>query len=533
MKAPAKPATSSVIDLCGLNNPCVVHSQCQVPQRKDSARLNRCKELVNCRQRFAPGRRLPKRASSWGILVVTRGELEMAVIHAVNFENWYRQFKRVELLHPQRSKTGRYEITFITGQNGSHKSTLLKQLVAALVSPVRQGVLGETVESEFNPHRHQVLCVSGSLADRFPQKELPGGKRSSFDVPYYTYIGQRVLNNLLSRKAPLEAMLNFALAPRAVERCRWKFFSDAHAHAGILPSVTYTLTPRNGGARDDSRYRLSDLRGQLSTITPETDLLRFSERSFPDVSFATAQWLLQEFSSEDFFSLQTMLEGKRKRRFRVVLDDKGAHGEEVAPNVLRLGLLLEVLRLGEVEVNAARLGAKFSLFELSSGEYHMFSTILAIGFGLDEQSVLLIDEPENNLHPQWQRDLIGTVFGVCSQVMTNGHVIICTHSPLIVGAALEGSTVVDMTGDEPQMSVVSYGASADELLLAQFGVGSSRNQVVVDTVQRAVSLVERGDFENPEFEALIPELRSIRNALTPTDPMVDVINALLDEEPVR
>jgi hypothetical protein len=45
----------------------------------------------------------------------------------------------------------------------------------------------------------------------------------------------------------------------------------------------------------------------------------------------------------------------------------------------------------------------------------------------------------------------------------------------------------------------------------------------------AVSLVERGAFDSPEFQSLIPELQNIRDALTEADPMVDVIDALLGE----
>ena len=177
---------------------------------------------------------------------------------------------------------------------------------------------------------------------------------------------------------------------------------------------------------------------------------------------------------------------------------------------------------------------EFSAMDLSSGEYHMFSNVLAIGFGLEDKAVLLIDEPENNLHPQWQRDLMATVYDVCGKVMkTEGHLIVCTHSPLIVATAPESSSIVDMSSDAPQAIITSYGASSDELLLSQFGVGSSRNRVVVDTVQQAVSLIERGDFENEEFQRLMPQLRSIREKLTQSDPMVDVINALLDEGPQR
>jgi ABC-type transport system involved in cytochrome c biogenesis ATPase subunit len=455
----------------------------------------------------------------------------MAVVRSVNFEDSYRRFKRVDLLHPERPQMRHHETTLITGQNGSHKSSLLKQLVGALVSPPEPDLFQSQAEDGLGHHQfpNQVFCLSGSAADRFPQKELPGGRHSPFDVPHYTYVGQRVANNLLSRKAPLETMLGFALMPRATERYRWQFFADAHTYAGILPSSRYTLVHRE--VRSEFLPLLQDLQAQLNRITSESDFMRNNKRQFPHVSFAMAQWLLREFSSEDFRALQNLLRGGR--RIDVILSDSGAHSEHAAPNVLRLGLLLGILRLQEVQVHSIRYAVDFSALELSSGEYHMFSTILAIGFGLNDDSVLLMDEPENSLHPQWQRDLMGSVFGACSQVMSGGHVIISTHSPLIVGSALQGSTVVDMTSEEPQLSIVSYGASSDELLLNQFGVGSSRNKVVVDKVQLAVSLVERGDFENAEFEKLIPELLNIRDALTDTDPLADVIDALLGEEPIH
>lgn len=447
----------------------------------------------------------------------------MTVIHHVEFETWQGQVKRVNLLHPERTNTCSYETTIITGRNGSHKSTLLYQLVAGLA-------VSNSSENDLipNPDRNQVLCISGSVADRFPQKELSGGLRSTFDVPHYTYVGQRVINNLLSKKAPLKAMLSFALSPSRAQRYEWKFFSDAHAYAGIRPSVKYFLSVQQG-----MREKLSDLIGVLQSKSLKTDSDRSEARELPHVSHAMAQWLLEEFTYDEFTELQTLVSLKRRRRIEVVLDTKGAHSEHAATNVLRLGLLTDLLRLENVECQAARSNARFSVLDLSSGEYHMLSTILAIGFGLDQKAVLLIDEPENNLHPQWQRDFMTAVFDICSIAMTEGHVIICTHSPLIVGSAKEGSTVVDLTCDEPQMGVVRYGASSDELLLAQFGVGSSRNKIVVDTIQRAVSMVERGDFNTPEFEALTPNLRSIRGALSAHDPLVDVIDALLDEEPVR
>ncbi len=447
----------------------------------------------------------------------------MTVIDSMDLKSLRGDDIQVQLLHPKRSRRQHYETTIITGQNGSHKSTLLKQIVERL-GPLRPSAEpADAKKTGVDLAGSSLLCISGSLADRFPQKELSSGARTKYDVPNYMYVGQRVMNNLLSRKEPLETVLGFALTPEKAERFQWNFFCQAHAYASIEPVVEYQLM-----ARDYLRPPDLDLRGALEALTPEVDKDRSARRKAPHVSYATAQWLLETFTRDDFQKLQNFLSAGRRNAY-LKLSSDGVSGSSHEPNVLRLGLLLDALGLGTVKVRSTRTHETFSAFELSSGEYHMFLTMLAIGFGVEKETVVLMDEPENNLHPQWQRDLMASVFEVFSQVESEGHIIISTHSPLIVGSAPEGSSVVDLTDDEPSTTVVSYGASSDELLLTQFGVGSSRNRIVVDTVQRAVSLVERGDFRNPDFLALAPDLRAIRDALIREDPMIDVIDALLDE----
>lgn len=456
----------------------------------------------------------------------------MATIESFTFRESNQKLKTIALVHEESNKKSKFETTIITGKNGSYKSTLLKQLVTSLLPQSQNQLASDLFDSHLNPDRHQVFCISGSPADRFPQKQIPRKLRSQFDIPQYTYVGQRVMNNLLSRKAPLETMLTSALAPKAVERYNRNFFAAVHELVSIKPSVVYTIRLRGSVASRDLKAISNDLHGELSRITPEDDDLGGSRHRSLDLSYSMAQWILKEYSVDDFTILQDLIT-RGAKRYLVTLDATGAHCEEVSTNILRLALLLDIANLEGAEVTSIHSGLKYSALELSSGEYHIFSTILALGFGLAAQSVLLIDEPENNLHPQWQRELMELVFEICTQVMSDGHAIICTHSPVIVGSALEGSSLVDLSNDEPQVHIASYGASTDELLLAQFGIGSTRNRVVVDTVQQAVSYVERGDFENPNFEALVPQLRHIRNALTLEDPMVVIIDALINEESMK
>ncbi|EKY3918202.1 TPA: ATP-binding protein [Enterobacter hormaechei subsp. steigerwaltii] len=80
-------------------------------------------------------------------------------------------------------------------------------------------------------------------------------------------------------------------------------------------------------------------------------------------------------------------------------------------------------------------GRYFPIYHASSGELHILSLGLFINRFIEESEryklprVILIDEPENSLHPKWQRDYIGFLKGFIgySEVKT----IIATHSPLI------------------------------------------------------------------------------------------------------
>ncbi|MCE0874481.1 MULTISPECIES: AAA family ATPase [Pseudomonas] len=189
--------------------------------------------------------------------------------------------------------------------------------------------------------------------------------------------------------------------------------------------------------------------------------------------------------------------------------------------------MLDIFSLRDVTVKRAGSDLEFSIFELSSGEYHMYTNLMGLGFGVEERSLMLLDEPDNSLHPQWQRDFMAAVHGICRIGMKSGHLVVCTHSPLIVSASLEGSTIVDLSNDEPVISVASYGASSDEILLEQFGLTSSRNRIVVDVVQRAVSIIEKDGFAHPDLLALTDQLLSIKSALRREDPLVEVIDAIL------
>lgn len=411
-----------------------------------------------------------------------------------------------------------FQMTLLTGQNGSQKSSVLRDLVSALILP-DQGTKVEFSDFDEGQIKSPVICFSGSVADRFPVKML-GGRHTEFDVTNYHYIGQRAGTNLLSKKLPLETAVTFALNPSVNSRFSSPFFEKAFAFSGLHPSMSL-----------DFRFE-PKFRKQIPSITPR-EILRRALAETPDqvsrggISAAAARNIVEEFSDHDFEALAGLIANRKGRFLKLTLN---ADSETATPEhrAVRLGLLLDILAIDRATVQRES-EEPFSVYELSSGEYHMLTSVLALGFSVTSDSIVLIDEPENSLHPQWQQEFMATVLELCA-VMQNGHLVVSTHSPLIVASAKPGSMIVDLSVPRDVMPAqpTQFGASSDSILLDQFGIASSRNLYVVDLVQKAVDLVERDLATSVEFRALRPKLRDLRDALPETDPLSSIVDALLE-----
>lgn len=72
---------------------------------------------------------------------------------------------------------------------------------------------------------------------------------------------------------------------------------------------------------------------------------------------------------------------------------------------------------------------------LSSGEQNEVVMLYTLVFNVGDDSMLLIDEPENSLHVLWQKKFMRTIEEVSA--LKNLFVIVATHSPQIIGSRWE------------------------------------------------------------------------------------------------
>lgn len=108
---------------------------------------------------------------------------------------------------------------------------------------------------------------------------------------------------------------------------------------------------------------------------------------------------------------------------------------------------------------------------------------------LHGKGIILIDEIDMHLHPQWQRSIIQrlqTTFPNCQFILT-------THSPLVISDT-QNILVYDLDGQEVNALPSLYGQDANTVLL-QYMDTSYRNPEVTEQIIQAMDAIQNNDLE--------------------------------------
>lgn len=176
---------------------------------------------------------------------------------------------------------------------------------------------------------------------------------------------------------------------------------------------------------------------------------------------------------------------------------------------------LDVKLVGLSEDNNTRpifknsLGKEFDITGLSSGEKQLFLRALSLKFLEVNNSVILIDEPEISLHPQWQRKIID----VYKSIGENNQLIIATHSPHIVGSVKSENLRV-MTKDSDGIKIVNndnlsetYGKNIGDILCTTMELDSLRNEDITNKLNKVYHLLNKNLYNTPDFKDIFNYLR--------------------------
>jgi predicted ATP-dependent endonuclease of OLD family len=120
----------------------------------------------------------------------------------------------------------------------------------------------------------------------------------------------------------------------------------------------------------------------------------------------------------------------------------------------------------------------------SSGEKHFIFTMINLISTIEDDSLILIDEPELSLHPKWQMKYIRLLKNITNEFKTS-HCILASHSHFMVSdLAPDSSSLVSLqkiidNGIESRVSKLipydTYSWSAENILYDVFKLRTTRN----------------------------------------------------------
>ena len=163
-------------------------------------------------------------------------------------------------------------------------------------------------------------------------------------------------------------------------------------------------------------------------------------------------------------------------------------------------LISHLEKLDIINVDGIKLkksNSALSLDEISSGEFHLLVSLIGLFSCIKSNSLILIDEPEISLHPNWQMRYISFLKNVFEKYSTC-HFILTTHSHFLVSDLESGSSSVialEKENGRLRANLIdgsgTFGWSAEEVLLKVFRVPTSRNYYVAEKVGEILDLISK------------------------------------------
>lgn len=169
---------------------------------------------------------------------------------------------------------------------------------------------------------------------------------------------------------------------------------------------------------------------------------------------------------------------------------------------------------------------KFEFEDASSGEKHLIFTLINIAAEIENNSLVLIDEPELSLHPNWQLNYINNLKKIFSEYVSS-HFILATHSHYLVSDLENNSSSIvhislDTLEDKPVrnanlINIDTYAWSAENVLYNIFGVRTVRNYYFEMDLRQLIDLVKDKSQNLQQIISLIDKLK--QHTIDKNDPL--------------
>lgn len=388
-------------------------------------------------------------------------------------------------------------LTFLLGANGTGKSRVLRSVLNTSIELVSGEPGTKNVERvNFRCVPSKVLAISATTNDRFPAKSGFNEKNiGKFGADAYEYIGPRTSRNLISRRSGFEVFVRSVLRKKELSKVQADFINRLSNKTSVSTriKVSIGLPPTSPGSRSKAPLELRADSYVQSLLSSEFN------GDFVGVSDYQKALRLRSFVNE--LSLRVGNSTRKRDLYTIFIDLREGlsvdASEGVDVDVVELGLRLGFLRIVDITFQGSgRQRDRMAPDDFSAGQWGLFSSLATLSLSAEDGSLILIDEPETGLHPAWQREFIDDLIEALGG-RRRCHVLLATHSSMIVGGSRFGSEVVVLRADNEKGNSMEFaqsplGWSANDLLEDVFELDSSRSPEIELLVSEALDLISLG-----------------------------------------
>lgn len=433
--------------------------------------------------------------------------------------------ERIGLVYLAQNARGRMNrITVLTGPNGSGKTEILATIAnvfhGALHSEearVRWTRRNQTEETTYKNRdstgRVRVVAQTFSPFSRFPSRLHPDPDRESvigrYELSKEQYVGvgfnshTRLNIQDFSRLIIENGILRLSEQPKAA-RAVFRVLQELDFKEGML--LRYRSNNRlevlkaaanRPRAIENAFVQLREgtelqIEGQRVIRTGNLRLKAELRRRDP--------YEVAEFVRGAIGLIQTCVDNERSVDYRPTVYSFNTFREHSMVSDFSVIQAFSILRqLGLLELLSCQLTpigrAPIDVTLTSSGQQQLLCSFFGLAASLEDDAIVLIDEPELSLHPRWQLNFLKHLEHVL-EAFSGCHVIIATHSPLITQSAVShGADIVHLPTErafvQPKNRV---NLSVEEALVDIFETPLPNSLHIANEIFELISKAETGNI---------------------------------------
>ena len=371
----------------------------------------------------------------------------------------------------------------------------------------------------------KIIAISTSPFDKFPIMSRRNRMHFSASTKnYYRYFGARTENRnsedyLKSKFNQLgSSIISFFLGRDGKKANLIPLFNylGLNTTLTLITSIPFPLDFVNDNNRDINETRKSIL---FFKNEEDPDVLSENEKNIIN----TAIEKFKNFISRDNNRYN------RSETLNFTIDINNISIIDDIYNDLSILSKYDLIEVSNIEFTKKENNKNFLLTDASSGELCTLFTIIAIAGEIDEDTIVLIDEPELSLHPAWQYSfmpLINSVF----HGFNGCHFIIATHSPQII-SSLEKTNSFIVTMDDKESKLYSaskyFHRSSDYQLAKIFNFPGYRNEYLLNEAIELLSLISENEKIDNDVLRRSDDIIKLLNLLEDkNDPVYKLINTI-------